>query len=193
MMDSRWKEIEYLLEGNIKQRKAYSVLKTIDIFDILKKYQPLLVGTIPIDIDLPNSDLDIICEVNEFSEFKNIVTRSFSEYDNFEIDIEKSNKKQYILSKFRVMDFEIEIYGEPLPVYKQNAYRHMIVEEKILKLGGEKVRKEIIDLKRQGLKTEPAFFKYLNLKGDPYDELLKLERVSNEYLKDIVQASTNRI
>ena len=64
-----WYNIEYLLSGNHKQKTAYKILKEIDIFNILKSYNPILVGTIPINIDLDTSDLDIICQVNHFEAF----------------------------------------------------------------------------------------------------------------------------
>ncbi len=55
------------------------------------------------------------------------------------------------------------------------AYRHMIKEYEILKMYGEEFRKQIIQLKRQGLKTEPAFGVLLGLKNDPYIELLNYQ------------------
>ena len=58
----------------------------------------------------------------------------------------------------------------------------MIVEKKLLEISGESARKQIIKLKKLGLKTEPAFAKYFNLKGDPFDELLKLSRLNEKEL-----------
>lgn len=58
----------------------------------------------------------------------------------------------------------------------------MIVEKKLQEISGENTRKQIIKLKKLGLKTEPAFAKYFNLKGDPFDELLKLSRLNKEEL-----------
>ena len=46
----------------------------------------------------------------------------------------------------------------------------MIVEYKLLKRLGETARQGIIELKRSGYKTEPAFAKLLRITGDPYDE-----------------------
>jgi len=50
----------------------------------------------------------------------------------------------------------------------------MLIEHKLLSTKGEKFRQDIIDLKNQGYKTEPAFAKLLGLGGDAYEELLKL-------------------
>ncbi len=51
----------------------------------------------------------------------------------------------------------------------------MIIEHKILSSKGDEFRAEIIRLKQDGLKTEPAFAKMLGLQGNPYEELLKFE------------------
>jgi len=52
----------------------------------------------------------------------------------------------------------------------------------ICKISGKSERKQIIKLKKLGLKTEPAFAKYFNLNDDPFDELLKLSRLNEKEL-----------
>jgi len=54
-------------------------------------------------------------------------------------------------------------------------HTHLIIEHKLLIKNGEDFRQQIIKLKRQGHKTEPAFAIALDLSGDPYMELLKFE------------------
>lgn len=63
--------IEYLQNGNDRQRQAYSTLSDNQILPKLKRYDPILVGTIPINIDIENSDLDIICCFADKREFQN--------------------------------------------------------------------------------------------------------------------------
>ena len=65
-----FKNIEYLKHGNERQKLAFYEIRHHGIFEILEKYNPILTGTIPIGIDLPESDLDIICECENHSEFK---------------------------------------------------------------------------------------------------------------------------
>lgn len=43
------------------QQKAYQVITDHAILEKLAQYNPILVGTIPINIDIEESDLDIIC------------------------------------------------------------------------------------------------------------------------------------
>ena len=39
------------------------------------------------------------------------------------------------------------------------------------------MKEEIVSLKKQGYKTEPAFCKVLGLKGDPYHSLIQYGKV----------------
>jgi hypothetical protein len=64
-----FRNIEYLKFGNERQKLAYSEIRKLHIFEKLKKYNPILTGTIPIEIDLPESDLDMICECKKHLEF----------------------------------------------------------------------------------------------------------------------------
>ena len=55
----------------------------------------------------------------------------------------------------------------------------MLIEHEILELKGPPFKAVILELKRAGLKTEPAFAKALGLTGNPYEELLKVPPNSN--------------
>ena len=73
-----FKDIGYLKNGNLRQQNAFDVLSELDIFEKLKEYNPILPGTIPIEIDLPKSDLDIICECKNQMPVINIKTNNKS-------------------------------------------------------------------------------------------------------------------
>ncbi|WP_394665970.1 DUF4269 domain-containing protein [uncultured Chryseobacterium sp.] len=165
-------KIDYLKNGNERQKRAYEVLTRYQIFEKLKDYSPILAGTIPIEIDIEESDLDIICEVTDFTEFEKTLSEMFSEFD---LKIEKItvNNEQAIVLNFKLEEFPIEIFGQNKPATEQNAYRHMIAEYKVLQEKGNDFKQKIIKLKKQGIKTEPAFGILLNLE-QPYEDLLKM-------------------
>ena len=174
-MIENFRNIEYLKHGNERQKLAFYEIRHHRIFKILEKYNPILTGTIPIEIDLPESDLDIICECENHSEFKNYLTKEFSEKEDFKIYSKNQNGIESTVAKFKTDNFLFEIFGQNIPTEKQNAYRHMIIENRILNEKGVDFKRKIKELKSDGLKTEPAFAELLGIKGNPYTELLKLE------------------
>lgn len=167
-------DIDYLKSGNEKQKKAHQVLTAHAVLDKLAKYNPILVGTIPINIDIVNSDLDIICYIQDKENFRNDLLHLF--HCEKDLLISENPKFDSLKATFFTDDFEIEIFGQNMPTKNQNAYRHMLIEHEILVRKGEDFRQKIVELKNEGYKTEPAFAKLLGLKGNPYEELLKLER-----------------
>lgn len=164
-------KIDYLKTGNERQRKAYEVLSGYRIFEKLQSCSPVLAGTIPIGIDIDESDLDVICEAKDKRGFERLLINCFSEFDiqveSFEINGEKAVTGQLVLEGFL-----IEIFGQNKPAAEQNAYRHMMAEYRILQERGDDFKNRIIELKRQGIKTEPAFGILLGLEN-PYEDLLK--------------------
>ena len=166
--------IDYLLSGNERQRLAYSSLRKHAVMEKLEKFSPVLAGTIPIEIDIDSSDLDIICYCLNKEEFIESVRQSFQHEESFRIHENNVRGEESIVANFNIENFEVEIFGQNIPVNEQAGFRHMLIEYNILQEKGEEFRQEIIRLKRQGIKTEPAFTKLLGLEGDPYIELLKL-------------------
>ena len=177
----KFKDVEYLKVGNLKQKQSYKILKNIKIFKILEEFNPILVGTIPIGVDVDKSDLDIVCEINlkNKDSLKNISTKNFSQFKNFKI-IDTFSTTGVVVINFFVDDMEIEIYASKVSSFETNGYRHMIIEERILSCCSLKFKEKIVALKKSGIKTEPAFAKLLKLNGNPYEELLNLEFLSDE-------------
>jgi hypothetical protein len=69
-MPIHWTGLSYLLRGHERQRAAFRALQALDIFAVLHEYHPLLAGTVPLDADVEDSDLDIICEARDLGEFE---------------------------------------------------------------------------------------------------------------------------
>lgn len=169
--------INYLKSGTARQQKAFEVLNENLILQKLYDFTPILVGTIPINIAIDSSDLDIACYWKDKSQFIEIVRKNFSEEKDFQIYEKEISGNEAVVANFFTDDFEIEIFGQNIPVQEQFGFRHMIIEAKILEENGEDFRQKIIALKKSGIKTEPAFAQLLNLKGNPYEALLNFKKI----------------
>lgn len=172
--ETDFKNIDYLAKGNSRQVEVYHLLRNLNIMEILKGFNPILVGTIPIDIDLPESDLDIICQVHDFTVFEKLVSSHFHSMGEYQVSHELVNGIQSITINFKIDGWPIEIFAQPVPTTQQNGFKHMIIEHRILNILGEEGKKYIKHFKTKGLKTEPAFGLFLGLKGNPYQELLNM-------------------
>lgn len=181
-MENNFLDISYLKTGNLRQQKAYNILISSDIMSILKGFDPILTGTIPIGIDIEESDLDIVCKINNPVEFYQFLSDRFGNYTGFKIYYKTDN---IIVCSFYVEEMMIEIFGSPLDSVCTNAYRHMVTENRILNLLGEGFKKKIVELKEGGLKTEPAFAFLLGLEGNPYEKLLDIESWTDEEIKSL--------
>jgi hypothetical protein len=185
------RDISYLMQGPERQRAAYHALQALEIFNYLAVYTPVLVGTLPLGVDLPGSDLDILCEVHDTQSFKRSLQAHYAlPTDNFTWHEKQIDNLPVAIARFQHAGFPVEIFGQPLPVLQQRAFRHMQVEIRLLQLGGEQAIQAIRALRTAGLKTEPAFARYFQLAGDPYETLLKLEELDNLQLSQVVAPST---
>ncbi|RQO66377.1 DUF4269 domain-containing protein [Pedobacter sp. KBW06] len=176
----KFDSIDHLANGTLRQQDAYHTLKTQQVLEKLKSFDPILAGTIPIDIAIASSDLDVICCYEDVQHFKAQLEHHFSGYAGFKLKERRINEVHSVVANFHINNWPVEIFGQNKPTRKQNAYLHMLVEYRFLISQGEAFRTLIVHLKEQGMKTEPAFAKALGINGDPYIELLKLSVADDE-------------
>ena len=78
-----------------------------------------------------------------------------------------------MVANFQLDEWPVEIFGQNRPVLEQNGFRHMVIEHLILEELGEDFRRQVVELTRSRIKTEPTFCRLLQLTGDdPYEALL---------------------
>lgn len=151
------------------------------ILTILAAFDPHLAGTPPLGIALPASDLDILCHAPDAAAFACTVWDAFSPYPEFSLRQWRDDGRPVIAS-FYAFGWPFEIFGAATQVREQAGWRHFEIERRLLALGGEAFRAEIMEARRTNMKTEPAFAAVLGLGGNPYEALLALEGQSDEEL-----------
>ncbi len=173
----------------------------------LADYSPVLAGTIPLGIETPESDADILCEVSNHRAFQELLRTSFGAYSDFVLwNAEKqalpttlasfSLNATQLLDPTREKPLRVEIFGQNKSVEEQNGYRHLVVEARLIAFAetllGEKVKEDLRAIKLRGTKTEPAFAEYFGIEGEPYQALLDLYDAEEEKLHEFVLKSVRR-
>ena len=184
-----WTDLRYLLHGNQRQRRAYAMLHALDLWTVLADFNPLLAGTIPLNIDIAGSDLDVLCAVApaETPRFGELLRTQYGHRPGFQLRQRTIGAQASIIGSFRYRGREVEVFGQAVPTAQQNGFRHLLVEAAVLEAGGEAWRRAVRRLKKQGLKTEPAFAQLLQLPGNPYEALLMLEGKSAAEIRGLIR------
>ncbi len=181
-----WRDPSYLRAGTERQQAAYRALQELGLFRDLAPYDPVLIGTLPLGVDHPDSDLDIACYAPDLMAFLGRATALYGQRPDFRLARKTIRDVESVVVNFRHAGFPVEIFAQPQPVEQQYGYRHLLVEARLLALGGEEARKAIQALKIAGFGTEPAFARYFRLRGDPYERLWQLSFVDDATLAQAV-------
>jgi hypothetical protein len=155
-------------------RRSYEdALARCGVLEVLAAFDPHVAGTPPLGLDLPSSDIDVLCFAPDVRTFTETVWRAFSGAPAF-IAKQWVDPPRPVVASFEAAGWRIELYGEAIPVEQQRGWRHFAVERRLLALGGHGFRAAVLALRQRGMKTEPAFAAVLELRGDPYLAMLDL-------------------
>lgn len=173
---------------NLEQNKhVFKSILDLNILEELRQYNPLIAGTFPLRVFTPGSDVDILISADNLLETKEHLTKNYGErFRDFKITENYVDSEPTVIANFSNNGLSYEIFAQVTPSVLQRGYRHFLIEERVLSIGGEQLLKEVNALRKQGLKTEPAFAQCLGLKGDPYLALLDLQTWPESRLRSLL-------
>jgi len=164
-------------------RPAYTeALAQSGVLTRLATFDPHVAGTPPLGVDLPDSDIDILCHAPDPHAFAATVWEACRDQPGFAM-WQWQGSDRPVVARFRCAGWLFELFGQARPVAEQLGWRHFAIERRLLALGGEPLRAAVMARRHAGAKTEPAFAQVLGLTGDPYATLLTLEQLDDASLR----------
>ena len=152
-------------------------LKALERTEVLAKLAAFnfhVVGTPPLGLDLPASDIDVVWGTPDADAFAAAVWNAFGTYAKFRM-WQNITLDPPVVATFAAAGGTIELFGRASPVSEQHEWRHFLVEQRLLALWGDSFRAAVTARRSTSMKTEPAFAAVLGLDGHPYQALLSLE------------------
>ncbi len=150
------------------RRPSYRrAIRNARLLAVLASFDPHVVGRPPLGLDLPASDIDVLCHAPDPISFTSALWRAYADRRHFSIR-QWIDRTRPVIASFEADGWRFELFGATRPVHQQDGWRHFDVERRLLRLGGAAFRRRVMDHRAQGLKTEPAFAAVLGLEGDPY-------------------------
>jgi predicted metalloenzyme YecM len=150
------------LESVIRVEENHDVISKLHrskVLSLLRGFDPLLVGTFPLNLAGAGSDVDILIDTRGISQLtsltgmqKDVDTLSatsaylencFSHFDHFDLKNLIVDGRQTLVARFLVDGLPFELFGQPRSTVCQEAFKHFLVEERVLKFGGQKAAHRI--------------------------------------------------
>lgn len=165
------------------QSSLFSAIKSSNILKDLKPFNPIVVGTFPLGLHMEHSDVDVALSHTNLQEVQETCLKCYSHLPGFQMHTACILERDRLVVRFQWEGIAFELFAQTQPTFSQNGYRHMIIEERLLKVGGSEFFERVLSLRKQGLKTEPAFAEAMDLKDpDAYAGLLALWQETDEQL-----------
>ena len=169
-------------------RPSYEdALAACRVLERLADFDARAAGTPPLGLDVPGSDIDVLCCAPDAHVFAAALWAAFGDAPGFTLT-QWRDPPRPVIAAFDAAGWRIEVYGEAAPVERQRGWRHFAVERRLLALGGPRFRSAVLELRHRGQKTEPAVAAALGLPGDPYLALLELGDQNDADLRAVLCA-----
>lgn len=113
----------------LKNKQEFaSIVELSGILNVLEPFHPLWVGTVPIDVHIETSDIDIICLLEDG--LSEVIESKFGQEEGFYIQ----NSESKLVAGFSYMKVPFGIFAEKIISQKQLGYLHMIAEANLLNI-----------------------------------------------------------
>ncbi|MGY3616954.1 DUF4269 domain-containing protein [Bradyrhizobium sp. USDA 10063] len=152
------------------------------VLDALRAFDPRVVGTLPLALSVPGSDIDIVCHAFDPFAFAEAIWKQYRSCNGFRL-YQWTSSGRPVVARFEWSGWPFEVFGDPRPVDQQHGWLHFEIEKRLLDLDDGRLRKAVLRQRSLGIKTEPAFAAVLGIAGDPYRGLLELASETDVQLR----------
>jgi hypothetical protein len=152
------------------------------VLDALRAFDPRIVGTLPLGLSVPGSDIDIVCHADDPIVFAQAIWQQYQSCDGFRL-YQWTSAGRPVVGRFEWGGWPFEVFGGQMPVGRQHGWLHFEIERRLLDLDDGRLRKAVLQQRSLGIKTEPAFAAVLGIAGDPYLGLLELASETDAQLR----------
>ncbi|KWV50021.1 phage capsid protein [Bradyrhizobium macuxiense] len=159
-----------------------------EVTEVLERFDPRIVGALPLDLAVSGSDIDIVCHAPDPNAFAEVLWQHYRTADGFALYRWRSDTRP-VIARFVWDGWPFELFGDTRPVDRQRGWIHFEVERRLLALDDGRLRQAVGARRAAGMKTEPAFAAVLGIGGDPYPGLLDLAAASDAELCALLAAS----
>ncbi len=161
------------------------VLRRVAHTKKLGGFPSMVIGTPPLDLATQDSDIDIAFQADDLDQFQRNAASAFGDLPCYSHHFASKRGERYLCVQFQTLGWDVELFCQSIPLDQQWGVRHFHMERRLLDLNPP-MRQLVLQLKHQGMKTEPAFAAVLGLAGDPYEAILLLESLSDKELRGLV-------
>lgn len=174
---------------NIETNDALMLaLQRSEILRLLRSYRPLIAGSFPLGLQTSTADCDILIDFDDIDKTEHHLRNLFSKNVGFEISRQSAASGGALVVSFEVERIRFEIFCQKIPSVHQPAYKYFLIEERILKYGGQKFFDLVLKERENGKKTEAAFACVLNLTGNPYEAMSQLQTMSRSEILERIRS-----
>ncbi len=166
--------------------RVHEALQDAGVLRDLRSKNPLVVGTFPLGLSLESSDVDVLLAAADLGTLAKDLEQLYGLRPGFFLEHRSVNERPTLICRFTQGGVRFELFAQNQEPVQQDAFRHYLAQERLLKLGGEELRQRVLHLRSAGTKTEAAFCQALKLTGDPFQRMLEVQRLGTGQVRALV-------
>lgn len=170
--------------------RAMATVAGSGLLDGLQDHDPVVAGTYPLGLDRPDSDVDLLCCAPPTEAFAAQVAAAAPDARALRWHRRTfDDQPDAVVVNLFLDDLPVEVFAQACPTHQQHGYRHLVVERRLLIIGGAELQRAVRDQRHGPGSVEGAFARTLGLDGDPFAAVLALESHTDRQLRALVRSA----
>jgi hypothetical protein len=127
-----------------------SAVDSSAVLELLRPFDPRIVGTLPLGVAVPGSDIDIVCHAPDPNAFADTIWARYRAAEQFAL-YRWTSATRPVIARFVWDGWPFELFGDQCPVEQQRGWIHFEVERRLLALDDGRLRRAVGAQRANGL------------------------------------------